>query len=398
MLRKKKLIINSILLSLVIASKIISISLNVSRFTTNSVILISVLLFIINFRFDKINVKYIISDCFIFIIFLIFYFNWQIFGNNDYLGRNLNFLIYYGVFAYILLQHKFNIHIVINAIIIIYMILGLPFILHDFDLYLTGDLMAVSYDVLPLFLAIIIKFFALKARFTWKHLICIVFLLPYIYFLFVYCSRGVYLALVLCFLFCNIINGITKKRLLFFCVIICIFMIFLINIIPILTSINNFLNAHNISFKIIDKNLRLLKEGDISNGRGNLYLIAIEGINNSFIIGNGIGSFNLKYNTYPHNFILQIMYEGGVLFLLPIIIPVIYGLYAILVKKNISKNMRSFIAFLFCASIVRLFISYEFWKELFFWMYLSVAILAMLNKDIMIDKEYDNGNDNNTNL
>ena len=225
-----------------------------------------------------------------------------------------------------------------------------------------------------------------------------VILLPYIYFLLVYCSRGVYLALLLCLLFCEIVNGITTKKLLIFSVIICIIMILLIHIIPILTFINDFLNSHNISFKIIEKNLRLLKEGDVSNGRENIYPIAIEGINKSFIIGNGIGSFNLKYNTYPHNFILQIMYEGGLLFLIPIIIPAIYGFYTILAKKNISKNMRSFVIFLFCASIIRLFISYEFWKEMFFWMYLSVSVLAMLNKDIMIDKEYNNGNSNNTNL
>ena len=175
-------------------------------------------------------------------------------------------------------------------------------------------------------------------------------------------------------------------------------MIILINIIPILTAINDFLNSYNISFKIVEKNLRLLKADDVLNGRENLYPIAMQGINKSFILGNGIGSFNLRYNTYPHNFILQIMYEGGIIFLLPIIIPVIYGVYAIVAKKSISRNMRIFIIFLFCASIVRLLISYEFWKEMFFWLYLSVSVLAMLNKDIMIDKECNNDNCDNTNL
>ena len=278
------------------------------------------------------------------------------------------------------------------------MVFGIPFIMHNFDSYLTGDLMAVSYDILPLFLAIIIKFFALKDKFTWKHLICLVVLLPYIYFLFVYCSRGVYLALILCFFFCKIVNGISTKQLLFFCITICVIMIILINIIPILTAINDFLNSYNISFKIVEKNLRLLKADDVLNGRENLYPIAMQGINKSFILGNGIGSFNLRYNTYPHNFILQIMYEGGIIFLLPIIIPVIYGVYAIVAKKSISRNMRIFIIFLFCASIVRLLISYEFWKEMFFWLYLSVSVLAMLNKDIMIDKECNNDNCDNTNL
>ena len=397
MLKEKSFFINSILLGIILATKIISMSLDNFQITTISVVLISILLFVINFKF-RINVKYLISDSLIFIIGLIIYFNWQIFGNNYYLGRNLNFFIYYGIFAYMILQHKFNIKIVINTIIIIYMIFGIPFIMHNFDLYLTGDLMAVSYDILPLFLAIIIKFVALKEKFTWKHLICFIFLLPYIYFLLVYCSRGVYLAIILCILLCKIVKGIGQKQLLIFCIIICIVMILLINIVPILTSINNFLNSHNMSFKIIEKNLRLLKEGDVSNGRENLYPIAIDGINRSFVIGNGIGSFNLKYNTYPHNFILQIMYEGGILFLIPIIVPVIYGLYAIVSQKNISKNMRILIIFLFCASIIRLLISYEFWKEMFFWMYLSVSVLAMLNKDIMLNKEYNNGNSNNTNI
>ena len=57
MLKEKSFFINSILLGIVLASKIISMSLDISQITTISVLLISILLFVINFRF-KINIKY----------------------------------------------------------------------------------------------------------------------------------------------------------------------------------------------------------------------------------------------------------------------------------------------------------------------------------------------------
>lgn len=396
MLNDKKILINSIILGIVFSLKIMNASIGVPQIPV--IVVCSLFLLVINFKM-KFNVKYFLANCLLILISLIIFFNGEIFGNNIYLERDISVFIYYGIFTYILMQHNFNIQKTINTVIIFYAVLSLPFISHDFDSYITGDLMSVSYSVLPLFVALLVKYVALKDKFTWKSSILLIILLPYFFFLLVYCSRGVYLACIICFFLCKIVNGINKKQLLIFCLIILLVIILLINMTSILSTIEDILSSHNLSFKIIDKNLRLMQEGDISNGRGNVYRWAIDGIKNNLLFGNGIGSFNIRYSTYPHNFILQILYEGGILFLIPMIIPILYGVYAILIKKkNISKEMKVLLIFLLSSAIIRLLISYEFWKEPFFWMYLSTSMLTMLDKDIMYNKEKKNGNSNYTNV
>lgn len=84
------------------------------------------------------------------------------------------------------------------------------------------------------------------------------------------------------------------------------------------------LSTMGIESHALTKIITLDAEGDISNGRSALNAITISGILEHPVLGNGFDRFDANTGLlYPHNFILQILYDGGLLFFLVIMVPVI---------------------------------------------------------------------------
>lgn len=72
----------------------------------------------------------------------------------------------------------------------------------------------------------------------------------------------------------------------------------------------------------------------------------------------------------------------------------LYSIYVIIFDKNVEIDKKFFLVFLISISIVRLMLSYEFWKEISFGMYLYL-ILSLMQKEIDRRK---NGKCNNSNI
>lgn len=394
--KENKIKINTILMAVLICTSVFINAFGLGHYLLIIPTIIFLFMKVINFE-KKINIKYLLADLFFVIIALYIYMNYRKYGKNEYLVIDTRFFIVYGIFLFITMRNVINVKKMLNWILVFY-IIAMPFFMTlDFSTYPPGNLMALSYSVLPMLLTLIIKIVLYKNK-SWKEKILMLATLPYFYFVAIYSSRGVYLACISCFVLCELIKPTTYKRVFILIIILMVGIIIVLNALTILYSIQSLLNSYNISFKIIDKNIRLLEQEDLSNGRDMIYSVAMDEINEKYILGNGIGQFNIRYGTYPHNFVLQLMHEGGIVLTFIYIIPILYGIYAILIKKNISQNMKILLIFLFSASIIRLCISYEYWKEPFFWMYLSVCIISMLEKDITHEEVKNNGNSNNTNL
>ena len=381
-LKRDKIKINNVLISLMLGSTIISDTIGFGL-----VILIVTMVLIIVNNFDrKVNKKYILCCLFMLFIGLYFIIDYLAYGGNIYKNSYFGKLILYLFLSIIYVKAEIQPDKVANITILIYVICSPLFLTKNFDSFDSGTLMSYSYTVLPLIILMIIKIFFLGIHYK-KELILLLLSTPYLYFVFVYASRNIYIAALVCFIICLILNKKIFTKILVLAITAILVMVVYQNALNILTSMQKTLAKYDISFKIIDKNIELIQEDNISNGRDLTYSLAISGIKNAPILGHGIGSFNVKYGTYPHNFVLQMLYEGGIVLLLIFSIPILYGVYALIFENKLSQQNKFLLLFLFCTAIMRLLISYEYWREIYFWMYISLSLCILATNKKKKEKE-----------
>lgn len=134
-------------------------------------------------------------------------------------------------------------------------------------------------------------------------------------------------------------------------------------------------NSNGYKISSLNKMYRLIQEGNITNNRSELYEYAINGFKASPLWGKGIGAFSVNHGGWTHNFVLQILYEGGLLLFAAIIIPLIRIVFLFLKGTNIDAYRYSFFVLLFCTSIPRLLFSTELWNTQAFWMLLAFGLI-----------------------
>lgn len=163
---------------------------------------------------------------------------------------------------------------------------------------------------------------------------------------------------------------IRKRRVL----IIIIGLIFLISsFATILQSLQTFFSTFDISLNVVDKFLRLDDAGDVTNGRESLSTMAWKGIMESPLWGNGISQFNNNTGEgYPHNFILQMLYDGGIILTLAIMAPISRSLIRKL--KTVSENEFVCLMLLFFASVPGALFSGDFWNAGTLWMFFGFVL------------------------
>ena len=123
------------------------------------------------------------------------------------------------------------------------------------------------------------------------------------------------------------------------------------------------------------------KEDDVLNGRTELYEQALKWQSPlSFFFGNGCGSFQSVYNynelIYPHNIFLQLYFEQGI-FVALFVLLICFLSIVIMIKKNVDKEHKIILLFLFCATIIRLNFSYYFWIDPIFWIYIAQVLYSL---------------------
>ena len=137
------------------------------------------------------------------------------------------------------------------------------------------------------------------------------------------------------------------------------------------------LSANNIHIRFLEKSARLgiALSGDLSNGRTNIYSSAFSDFLKSPIWGNGIGYFPSAHNIiYPHNIILQVLAEGGILLGIPIIGIIIYCIYALIFGIIENSNYRISVLMLASCTIPAAFVSDELWNYQLLWLLFGILI------------------------
>src|SRR5690606_34539223 len=171
-------------------------------------------------------------------------------------------------------------------------------------------------------------------------------ILVYLSFFFSFGTRSSIMGL---FLFCVFYYLIRKNKLTnraFIIILLCGF-IFSFFMIDIMLTTQYFLNQIGINVKAIDKIVQMVTMGEeLSNGRGRLWGQAFKDITASPLFGNGVSAYEKTNGIYPHNFLIQVFHEGGILYLIPMLM-VILKFFKLLFSKEQTNSTKIFLIYLF---------------------------------------------------
>ncbi len=249
--------------------------------------------------------------------------------------------------------------------------------------------MGLSYAFMPAIIGTIIYMYVYyKQDSKGEKVIDVVFAivnLLYAFRIFQFGSRGVVLTILcgLAYVFCFYYDS-TNNRIWFkgwkVLVLFAILVIVVMNATVVLKAIEMWIESLGLHINAINKIFRLIDStGDISNGRMDIYLVTLKGIIESPIYGHGYSTtaHNLGIN-YPHNFFLQLLYDGGLVLTVPITTMVVTGIKNW--SENCSKAEYSLIAFLIIISIPGALFSGNLWENNRLWITFAVLASYKTNK------------------
>lgn len=209
----------------------------------------------------------------------------------------------------------------------------------------------------------------------------LIFLTQLIY----YGSRGPLLAIAICIAFFFMFSckgakrGIHISGVKTFFIIILAFVLVL-NFWKVLEIFNKYMIQNDINIKFVEKMLRLHKQGDVLNGRDLDYDAAISGIRAHPIFGNGLSTF--EYYTgyaYPHNLVLQLLYDGGIVLFAFILIPIVFA--AVKWCKNCTSSSFALVSCLLLASVPGAMFSGDVWTKPILWYVFSLLCVYSSNRN-----------------
>lgn len=196
-----------------------------------------------------------------------------------------------------------------------------------------------------------------------------------------YGSRGPILCVILCFVFLALFRrkGYESEKkqiwkMVVFTVLIALFVLYFWEILQLVSSVASRIG---LNIRSIDKIYRLRQTTTIWNGRQYIIAVTIAGIGERPILGHGLSTFlNNTGIIYPHNFILQVLYDGGVLLFATLIIPLIVG--TIQMIRRGEKNEFALFCALFFASVPGALFSGDCWKNGCLWLLIGFIIAGKL--------------------
>lgn len=259
---------------------------------------------------------------------------------------------------------------------------GFFFLSKVFQLRDSGAIgMDLTYSFLvPIIATIVYLFFYLKED---KHSIRI-----FMYFIvginliyFLYCllwgSRAPALSVFLCivFLLCvkispNKLGFKLKKSFMVWGLLVLVFVVYFVDILYLISGILKNMNLDSYS---IDKMINLYELDNLSDGREEITKYSWIGISDSPIWGHGISaSERFTYHTYPHNFLLQLLLDGGVVLFLLVMMPMVIRI--VQMKKTSTFNENVLVFTLFFASVPGAIFSLDLWANSRFWLFMGFLL------------------------
>ena len=241
--------------------------------------------------------------------------------------------------------------------------------------YTNNISMGTSYAFLfPIICTVAYLFKYFKKESLSKKIVIIPFLIiNFIAFVFIFLhgSRGPLLCVAIVILLLATFevkdnNGIRMKNKISFIFISISLLIVIAFIWEILSGLNAILLRNGYDVNFIRKLLELKSENDVLNGRNVEYSSALQGIWDKPFFGHGMSSFTYYTGyAYPHNFLLQLAYDGGLLVFIMFLIPFIKGFYRFAKQCNSSEFVFGVV--LFAYAIPSSLFTGDLWKKPILW-------------------------------
>ncbi len=238
----------------------------------------------------------------------------------------------------------------------------------------------------------------------------IVVILAYVYnlYLFVkmifFANRGA----VMCLLFClmvlliNSYDEDVRKKLsglkILLIVIFCfIGLIIIINALPLLEGFSQWMQeTFNSVPSFVTKMIKYLRDGDVTDGRTTINSFTLNEIANHPFFGHGIKTFESvssrvigKPLVYPHQYIYQYLFEGGIFFsIIPIFLSITITLKVLFARID-NKKEFAICCTLVCACIPKLLVSTDPWASTVIWMMITYSLIYTFNNNSYFIKRKD---------
>lgn len=248
------------------------------------------------------------------------------------------------------------------------------------DSYDDGILMTMSYRILPF----IVAGLSVTLDGTYNKYVRFLSLVPAIVcavLLFVVGSRGAQLSVMIFLALFFILKAPTPKsriRRLFLIAILGV--IFIASFTLVVHSLFSFFDDHDISSLAINRMENMLDSGhDLDTGRSTIQRQAWKEFLSSPVFGNGIVSFNNFSGMYPHNILIQLLGEGGLIFGILFAL-LAYNVISILLSHGLNNEFACIILFITCAGVIKLFFSSTYIESQFFWALVGIIV----NKNAII--------------
>lgn len=255
-----------------------------------------------------------------------------------------------------------------------------PFGFLDNNLMMYSDAMKMgaTYAILPCVLAAMIHFFFMRNIKNFINILGYISNTYLLYLILTEGSRGAVLSVLLFILFASYIKltrNFKKEDGILIPVLFTVLLSLLLLVVIYIENILLWLYDIGIEWVVLIKSVGLLEERGligILNGRDSIYENTFRLFMESPVWGQGIGVYADIYNgQYPHNLFLQLLAEGGFVFIIPFSI-VLLLCFLYLIKpwsiSNKNSEIKYLILLLFLLSIPRLMLSIYLWQLQAFWL------------------------------
>lgn len=238
--------------------------------------------------------------------------------------------------------------------------------------YNTSIAMGLSYSMTPLLVAALMHFCFYRK--TKGILIKIIYVLDFVLMiqLMIKGNRGTVMLFVvaLAYIYINRFSGGTKNKTSIIRIVIVIVTAFFAGayFYEILQFIADFLESMDIEANFIRKIFALQEEGNVTNGRMRIFKFTMEQLGESPLWGHGLST--LYYNSggkfiYPHNFILQLLHDGGLLLAVPVLIVVVRAIWYSFSGEDNQERIIAVYLVVIC--LPRFMFSADIWESELFW-------------------------------
>jgi len=373
--------LNSLILSIILLANHITNLISLYIQIPNLFAILFILLFLLFILLTKLKINYFVM--FIILIILVQFLISSLFVKSEMLNSFFYAFILIGIPSMILTQNRYDYDLLLKYVQLIsifsthyYYI----FYVKSFNTYNSGELMGISYSILPILLLSFLFILNYKKYNNYWLFLGILNISSLLILTTKFITRGFFLCVIVFFILYIMLKIKNDFKNLFK-------FLFLIILVTIIYSY--FIHPEIIHTKWYYYIFEIKKENFL-NGREFDYdmIFKFKSIL-EFLFGSGIGSFYQNTGQkYLHNVLGMIFYEQGIFSLIFLLIVILKSIKVIIFSNlHFEYNNYLILIFLFSVSITRLMFSYYFWIDQMFWIYLVFTYICLKSSRLISNKE-----------